>query len=146
MYFQEIGPRYTAETYSLMTHSCNNLSNEVAQFLAGASVPEYVLNLPKEVAYDTKLGDDNETTHQQSSDAKSKEENVVPPTVVPAGTSEEKSVASDPHVDARSKVQEETGKEFAAMMASGTLRAREAAALVTKKVMQKYGHMNAAQS
>lgn len=182
MYLQEIGPRYTAETYSLMTHNCNNFSNEVAQFLVGASVPDYILNLPQEVMSSpmgalimpmiqnlemtmrsgavpqapqfrpspantipptTKKVDN---TSAKSSDAKSKEENVVPPAVVPAGTSEEKPVANDPLGDARSKVQEEIGKEFAAIMASGTLRASEAAALATKKVMQKYGHMNAAQS
>ncbi|CAK9162375.1 unnamed protein product [Ilex paraguariensis] len=49
MYLQEIGPRYTAETYSLLTHNCNNFSNEVAQFLVGATIPDYILNLPNEV-------------------------------------------------------------------------------------------------
>lgn len=49
MYLQEIAPRYTAETYSLMTHNCNNFSSEVAQFLVGASIPDYILNLPNEV-------------------------------------------------------------------------------------------------
>lgn len=80
-----------------------------------------------------------------SSDAKLKAKNEVPPAVVPSGAPQEKPVA-DPLGDARSKVQEEIGKEFAAIMASGTFRASEAAALATKKVMQKYGHMNAAQS
>lgn len=46
--------------------------------------------------------------------------------------------------DARSKVQEEISTEFAALMASGTLRASEAAALATKRVMQRYGHLNTA--
>lgn len=49
MYLQEISPRYTAETYSLLTHNCNNFSNEVAQFLVGATIPEYILQLPNEV-------------------------------------------------------------------------------------------------
>lgn len=49
MYLEEISPRYTAETYSLMTHNCNNFSNEVTQFLVGATIPEYILNLPNEV-------------------------------------------------------------------------------------------------
>lgn len=80
-----------------------------------------------------------------NSDTKLKAKNEAPPAVVPAGASQEKPVA-DPLGDARSKVQEEIGKEFAAIMASGTFRASEAAALATKKVMQKYGHMNAAQS
>lgn len=48
-YLQEISPRYTAETYSLLTHNCNNFSNEVAQFLVGVTIPEYILNLPNEV-------------------------------------------------------------------------------------------------
>lgn len=49
MYLQEISPRYTEHTYSLLTHNCNNFSNEVAQFLVGANIPEYILNLPNEV-------------------------------------------------------------------------------------------------
>ena len=49
MYLQEISPRYLPETYSLLTHNCNNFSNEVAQFLVGASIPEYILQLPNEV-------------------------------------------------------------------------------------------------
>ncbi|GKB60578.1 ribonuclease H-like domain-containing protein [Tanacetum coccineum] len=57
-----------------------------------------------------------------------------------------KPVAADPVGDARSKVQKEIGKEFVAMMASGTIRACEAAAVTTKKVMPKFGHMNAAKS
>lgn len=48
-YLQEISPRYTAETYSLLKHNCNNFSNEVAQFLVGATIPEYILELPNEV-------------------------------------------------------------------------------------------------
>lgn len=77
----------------------------------------------------------------------SSRENTVPPAVVPAGTPpQDQKPMADPLGDARSKVQEEIGKEFAAIMASGTFRASEAAALATKKVMQKYGHMKAAQS
>ncbi|GJX76545.1 hypothetical protein Tco_0323356 [Tanacetum coccineum] len=62
-------------------------------------------------------------------DAGSKEENGIPPAVVPTGTSEEKQVAADSLGDVGSKVEQEIGKEFAAMMASGTVRATEAAAL-----------------
>ncbi|XP_076938395.1 uncharacterized protein LOC143606538 [Bidens hawaiensis] len=187
MYLQEISPRYTQETYSLMRHNCNNFSNEIAQFLVGASIPDYILNLPNEVmsspmgalimpmiqnlettlragavpqapqfrpspvvsvpqvAKKVDTPSESKNASVTSSDSKPKTETVVPPAVVPAGTSQEKPVA-DPLGDARNKVQEEIGKEFAAIMASGTLRASEAAALATKKVMQKYGHMNAAQS
>ena len=49
IYLQEISPRYTAETYSLLTHNCNNFSNEAAQFLVGSNIPEYILQLPNEV-------------------------------------------------------------------------------------------------
>lgn len=188
MYLQEISPRYTAETYSLMTHNCNNFSNEVAQFLVGASIPDYIVNLPNEVMsspmgalimpmiqnlestlragavpqapqfrpslvrhsvpqvskkVDTS-SEIRETASASNGDLKSKTENNVPPAVMPATPQEKPTV--DPLGDARNKVQEEIGKEFAAMMASGTLRASEAAALATKKVMQKYGHMNTAQS
>nr|GEX62028.1 hypothetical protein [Tanacetum cinerariifolium] len=45
-----------------------------------------------------------------------------------------------------SKVQEEIGKEFAAIMASRTIRASVAATLATKKEMQGYGHIKAPQS
>lgn len=50
----------------------------------------------------------------------------------------------DPLGEARSKVQEEIGREFAAIMATGTLRASEAAALATRRVMERYGHMDVA--
>ena len=51
---------------------------------------------------------------------------------------------ADPLGNARSKVQEEITAEFAAIMATGTLRASEAAALATKRVMQRHGYLNAA--
>ena len=49
IYLQEINPRYTAETYNLLKHNCNNFSNEVAQFLVGTTIPEYILELPNEI-------------------------------------------------------------------------------------------------
>eukprot|EP01018_Ginkgo_biloba_P030270 Gb_05101 [translate_table: standard] len=48
-YLQEISPRYTIETYSLLRHNCNNFSSEVAQFLVGCSIPDFILRLPEEV-------------------------------------------------------------------------------------------------
>lgn len=44
--------------------------------------------------------------------------------------------------DARCKLQEEITSEFAAIVASGTMSASEAAALATRRVMKKYGHTN----
>ncbi|KAK4441515.1 Desumoylating isopeptidase 1 [Sesamum alatum] len=203
MYLQEIGPRFTAETYSLLTHNCNNFSNEVAQFLVGASIPEYILNLPNEVlsspmgalmlpmiqqlestlragavpqapqfrpsAVASSIQTGNVTnksasaTNAQSTktkgegvDRKSKAESTghgEQQTEKKAGSPckalekpSDNAVANDPLGDARSKVQQEISSEFAAIMATGTLRASEAAALATRRVMQRYGHMNTAQS
>ncbi|KAK4849168.1 hypothetical protein QYF36_021693 [Acer negundo] len=178
MYLQEISPRYTAETYSLLTHNCNNFSNEVAQFLVGVTIPEYVLNLPNEVmgspmgalilpmiqnleatlragsspssAKKNATGADNKVKAvgklTNSEESKTVEKTVLP-AVKPAEAQEKmcgNGVAEDPLGSARTKVQEEIGCEFAAIMATGTFRASEAAALATKRVMQKYGHMNVA--
>ncbi|GLT24970.1 hypothetical protein SLA2020_001290 [Shorea laevis] len=204
MYLQEISARYTAETYSLLTHNCNNFSNEVAQFLVGTSIPDYILQLPNEVMsspmgalilpmiqnLETTLkagavpqvpqfrpvslgqpsqslnADVNKSSGSSSPNPSSGEvrdvkaegqaiksektktpEKSMPPAVKPAGSKEKSpanGVTRDPLGDARSKVQEEISREFAAIMATGTLRASEAAALATRRVMQKYGHLNVA--
>lgn len=72
--------------------------------------------------------------------------NAVPAAVNPAG--EQKlvvnGVVGDPLGNARSKVQEEISNEFAAIMATGSLRASEAAALATRRVMQRYGNTSSA--
>ncbi|XP_039039423.1 desumoylating isopeptidase 1-like [Hibiscus syriacus] len=189
MYLQEISPRYTAETYSLLTHNCNNFSNEVAQFLVGSGIPDYILQLPNEVMsspmgallmpmiqnLETTLragavpqvpqftpsvsgqssrsttanvnGPSNTTQKKEvenkvKAGEKPKSEEVKPtPPSKPTGAG---GAAADPLGDARAKVQEEITREFAAIMATGTLRASEAAALATRKVMQKYGHLNVA--
>lgn len=80
---------------------------------------------------------------------KSKDQgNVVPPAIKPSGALESSPVnrVEGRLGDARSKVQEEISKEFAAIMATGTLRASEAAALATRRVMQRYTSTNVAQS
>ncbi|KAI4319327.1 hypothetical protein MLD38_032935 [Melastoma candidum] len=183
IYLQEISPRYTAETYSLLTHNCNNFSNEVAQFLIGKSIPEYILNLPNEVM-NSPMGSlilpiiqNLETTlksgavpqvpqfrphpvtpnvnkpstatpasptkkvEAHNGDKKVMKEEPKIPTTTPAKL---ESASSDLLGDARSKVQEEIMAEFAAIMASGSLRASEAAALATRRVMQRYGNPNLA--
>lgn len=191
MYLQEMSPRYTAETYSLLTHNCNNFSNEVAQFLVGATIPDYILNLPNEVTnspmgalmlpmiqqLESTLsanavpqapqfrpptvapvsqptlsgGKSSSSGVDQSKNAESRDwekNNVnVPPAVKSVGEQEKtpaNTAVKDPLGDARSKVQQEITREFAAIMATGTLRASEAAALATKKVMQRYGDATAA--
>ncbi|XP_010448096.1 PREDICTED: desumoylating isopeptidase 1 [Camelina sativa] len=184
MYLEEISPRYTAESYNLLTHNCNNFSNEVSQFLVGKGIPDYILQLPNDVLNSPMGGlimpmlQGLETTLKAgavpqvpqftpqpqtqtqpqpfgafSKDAGPKIESLKPeegntsaatvkvPPVVPPSASEEK-VKEDPLGDARTKIQEEITREFAALMAQGTLRASEAAAMATKRVMQKYGHLN----
>ncbi|KAF9604791.1 hypothetical protein IFM89_010332 [Coptis chinensis] len=215
-YLQEISPRYTAETYSLLKHNCNNFSNEVAQFLVGTDIPDYILQLPNEVlnspmgalilpmiqqlettlrsgavpqapqfrptpltqprpfmsttvnsnadktttttsatiteSRETKSGSAAEVPVKSVGDsAKASEKlctsnntkTITPESTVGAPKKKVDGVAGDPLGNARSKIQEEIGREFAAIMASGTLRASEAAALATRKVMERYGRMNA---
>ncbi|KAL4354681.1 hypothetical protein GQ457_06G028320 [Hibiscus cannabinus] len=194
MYLQEISPRYTAETYSLLTHNCNNFSNEVAQFLVGSGIPDYILQLPNEVmsspmgallmpmiqnlettlragavpqvpqftpsvsaqpsqSTTVNVNRSSNNTRQKEVDNKVKDgerpksEEVKTSPSKPTGAQEKSQTggtAADPLGDARAKVQEEITREFAAIMATGTLRASEAAALATRKVMQKYGHLNVA--
>ncbi|CAL0302760.1 unnamed protein product [Lupinus luteus] len=195
LYLQEISPRYTAEAYSLLTHNCNNFSNEVAQFLVGATIPEYILNLPNEVmsspmgALVLPMIQNLESTMRSggvpkvpqfspstaapsrtapATTAKASDgtnSHTAPATTVKAsdgtnsstnsdnsktGAEPQKSspnvVVGDPLGDARGKVQDEIIKEFTAIMATGTMRASEAAALATKRVMQKYGHTAVSQS
>ncbi|KAI4365750.1 hypothetical protein MLD38_021710 [Melastoma candidum] len=187
MYLQEISPRYTAETYSLLTHNCNNFSNEVAQFLVGASIPDYILQLPNEVM-SSPMGSlilpmiqnlemtlrsgavpqvpqfrpppvtpnvSKPSTAIPSAPMKKSEtdngdkkvvteEQKIPSTAPPSMPGKAEGVSRDPLGDARSKVQEEIMAEFATIMASGTLRASEAAALATRRVMQRYGNSNVA--
>ncbi|GMI85703.1 hypothetical protein like AT3G07090 [Hibiscus trionum] len=184
MYLQEISPRYTAETYSLLTHNCNNFSNEVAQFLVGSNIPDYILQLPNEVMsspmgallmpmiqnLETTLragavpqvpqfrpsvsAQPSSASVKSSSTSASVKSSSDQPNHAEAKPSEKTTQSAkltgapeksaDPLGDARAKVQEEISREFAAIMAAGTLRASEAAALATRKVMQKYGHLNAA--
>ncbi|KAJ0113445.1 hypothetical protein Patl1_01605 [Pistacia atlantica] len=187
IYLQEISPRYAAETYSLLSHNCNNFSNEVAQFLVGKTIPQIwkatlkagavpqvpqfrpplaqsspspsgptvtvnkASSSPSTLSVQKTLREADGKVKPEEQPTRSEEpkslDNAVPPAVKPVEAQEKSSVngvAEDPLGDARSKVQEEIGREFAAIMATGRLRASEAAALAMKKVMQKYGHMNVA--
>lgn len=48
-FLMSISPRFTAATYNLLRHNCNNFSNEVCQFLLSKPIPEHIINLPNEV-------------------------------------------------------------------------------------------------
>lgn len=182
-YLQEISPRYTAETYSLLKHNCNNFSNEVTQFLVGSTIPDYILQLPNEVMNSPmgpmilpmiqqlemtlRSGAVPQAPHFRPAvvpvttasstvhDASAREaptmsenfpvsDNTVPPAVKTADKPEKK--VDDPLGEVRGRVQEEICKEFAAIMATGTLQASEAAALATRRVMQRHGRLDAAMS
>ncbi|PIK56029.1 hypothetical protein BSL78_07054, partial [Apostichopus japonicus] len=55
-YLHELGEeKYTGEKYNLFQHNCNTFSNEVASFLTGSKIPDYVSTLPQEVM-DTPIG------------------------------------------------------------------------------------------
>jgi len=54
-FMREVAPRFTPETYNLLEHNCNNFSNEAAEFLVGAGIPQKILDLPK-VVLETELG------------------------------------------------------------------------------------------
>ena len=170
-YLRDIAPRYTAETYRLLTHNCNNFSHEVAQFLVGtgAGVPDYILNLPAEVMsspmgplimpmiqnLESTLRSNNAPQATQlvptpaSVSAPAKREAPAPAekaskeatssAPAPAPSPAPAAPAADPLGSARGKVQEEVMREFAAIMASGTLRASEAAALAMRRVMERHG-------
>eukprot|EP00282_Hemiselmis_andersenii_P024451 CAMPEP_0172019268 /NCGR_PEP_ID=MMETSP1041-20130122/12546_1 /TAXON_ID=464988 /ORGANISM="Hemiselmis andersenii, Strain CCMP439" /LENGTH=150 /DNA_ID=CAMNT_0012674431 /DNA_START=48 /DNA_END=497 /DNA_ORIENTATION=- len=54
-FLEEISPRFTFETYHVLSNNCNNFSNELAVFLTGGGIPQHILDLPKE-ALSTPLG------------------------------------------------------------------------------------------
>ncbi|RCV42546.1 hypothetical protein SEVIR_9G224600v4 [Setaria viridis] len=209
-FLREIGPRYTPATYSLLSHNCNNFSNEAAQFLAGAKVPSYILELPNQVmnspvgalilpmiqGLETSLragavpqppqirsapapvatatmtppsADDVEQRSTAAADKPDEEtagngsdngSTAVPPAVepaappaaatqvsaAPAAAVETKAAPPDPLAEAKSRVQEEIKREFAAIMAAGAARPGEAAALATRRVMERHGLQRAAVS
>lgn len=216
-FLEEISPRYTAETYSLLHHNCNNFSNEVAQFLVGCSIPDFILSLPQEVM-NSPMGPlimpmimqfeatlryggvpqvphigaslptsnlvqqqgiskiPNKLEDRRVSESETVESNVssnIPPTVKPVShqlndstNSDDKepdncnegpgesgsnclegaALPKDPLGDARTKVQEEITSEFATLMANGSLRASEAAAIATRRVMEKHAAVSATPS
>ncbi|KAL4571916.1 hypothetical protein LXL04_018683 [Taraxacum kok-saghyz] len=154
-YLKEISPRYTHETYSLLKHNCNTFSNEVAQYLVGTTIPQYILDLPNDVInsplapvmmpmiqnLESQLRD-NEVPQALS---------FVAPLAPSTGMKGEGSepVAKkiheplvDPLGNARTQVQDDIAKEFAELRALGKYSPSEAAALATKNVMEKYGYLN----
>lgn len=203
-YLQEISPRYTEQTYSLLRHNCNNFSDEISQFLLGVSIPEFILKLPEEVMnspmgalimpmiqqFETILRYGGVPQVPHAGGGQAPNFNLVPTPSFPAanviahGASQQLSkastgttggplglapgapnavalstasetepvkvpeknrvsvsggVAADKLGEARARIQEEITLEFVALMAEGRLRASEAAALATRRVMERHG-------
>eukprot|EP00250_Pteridium_aquilinum_P013551 c21413_g1_i1 orf=381-1244(-) len=194
-YLQDISPRYTAQTYSLLQHNCNNFSDEVSQFLCGVGIPDFILKLPEEVMnspmgalimpmiqqFETTLryggvpqvphagsiqlanlsqmpassalpsspANGNGSVSQRLPSTGAGSASALLGASAPLQLGSEKkaektadtktSIVPDKLGEARARVQEEITREFAALMAEGRLRASEAAALATRKVMERHG-------
>lgn len=54
-YLESLKQIYTAESYDLFAHNCNNFTNDFATFLVGKGIPEHITSLPKTVL-DTPFG------------------------------------------------------------------------------------------
>jgi desumoylating isopeptidase 1 len=48
-YLDSLREVYTAESYDLFLHNCNNFSNDFAMFLVGKGIPEHITSLPRTV-------------------------------------------------------------------------------------------------
>jgi len=54
-WLRDASSRYSADTYSLLEHNCNNFSDEAGTFLCGVGVPKKILDLPQTVL-NTEIG------------------------------------------------------------------------------------------
>jgi thiol-disulfide isomerase/thioredoxin len=54
-YLDGIKAIYSAESYDLFAHNCNNFTNDFGMFLVGKGIPEHITNLPRRVL-DTPFG------------------------------------------------------------------------------------------
>jgi len=48
-YMESLKQIYTAESYDLFAHNCNNYSNDLAMFLLGKGIPQHITSLPETV-------------------------------------------------------------------------------------------------
>ncbi|KAI9846982.1 MAG: hypothetical protein M1837_003338 [Sclerophora amabilis] len=48
-YLQTLGESYSAESYDLFLHNCNNFTNDLAEFLVGRGIPDRIQSLPRRV-------------------------------------------------------------------------------------------------
>lgn len=116
------------------------IQNLESTFICGAvpnpSTVHSALANSENISIDSKSSSENKsTTRESDNELKDKEEGSNK-------SSPNNGVATrDPLGDARNKVQDEIVKEFAAIMATGTMRVSEAVTLATMKVMQRLGQI-----
>lgn len=48
-YLESLKQIYTAESYDLFAHNCNNFTNDFAMFLLGCGIPDHITSLPAKV-------------------------------------------------------------------------------------------------
>lgn len=48
-FLRAASPRFTAQTYDLLRHNCNHFADELARFLLGHGIPQFILDLPDRV-------------------------------------------------------------------------------------------------
>ena len=44
---RDLAPRFTQNTYNVLTHNCNNFTDEVSNLLIGEGIPKDIVDLPK---------------------------------------------------------------------------------------------------
>lgn len=152
-YLLDIQSRYTQETYNLLKHNCNNFSDEICHFLVGSGIPEHILRLPEDVVRSPigpllrPLIDNLESTLRiggiPSAPSQAASSPVIPNSAnfrVPTSLPSPALVSPAGHDlnHARAKVTQEITQEFALIMASGSLRASEAAALAARRVLERH--------
>jgi desumoylating isopeptidase 1 len=130
------------------------LSDGVAARATGASKPEADKTVDRgngstlapvapAPAASTAQPSSDEVVVERSTDNKAAGNNGSGSAVQPAAAQESPTPAAkaseDPLAEAKRRVQEEIKREFAAIMATGTARAGEAAALATRRVMERHG-------
>ena len=47
--------RFSPDKYNLLTHNCNNFTDEACEFLTGSGIPKFIVDLPQD-ALNTPMG------------------------------------------------------------------------------------------
>ena len=122
-------PQFRPSTLGQLATNVNSIQNSTTSSKASASITK---------AQEQSNKKEDKNTCQKSI------EKEVPPAISPKVANIPSVSTEDPLGNARNLVHEEITREFAALMATGTLRASEAAALATRKVMERHGKLNVA--